>query len=81
MFGRKFKPDYKSKKYIGCEEGTNLAVDIILPPKNDISREMFGVWFIATLFGSLALGFIFSCILGIICALINLYNATEKIDE
>lgn len=81
MFGRKFKFDYKSKKYIGCEEGTNLAVNIVLPPKNDISREMFTVWFIVTLFGSFALGFIFSGILGVICALITLYNATEKIDE
>jgi len=81
MFGRKLKPDYKSKKYIGCEEGTNLAVDIILPPKNDIIKEISGTWVIVFLLGSFALGFIFSGILGVICALINLYNATEKIDE
>ena len=81
MFGRKFKPDYKSKKYIGCEEGTNLAVNITLPPKNDVIKEMFGVWNIAFLFGSLALGFLVSCVLGIICTLINLYSATEKINE
>ena len=80
MFGRKFKLDYKSKKYIGCEEGTNLAVDIALPPKNDIVKEMFGVWCVVFIFGSFALGFLVSCILGIICALITLYNATEKID-
>lgn len=80
MFGRKYKSDYKSKKYIGHEEGSNLAVDIVLAPKNDISREMFTIWFVVSLVGSFALG-IFSIILGIICALIVLRNATEKIDE
>lgn len=81
MFGRKFKLDYKSKKYIGFEEGTNLAVDIVLPPKNDILKEMFSVWFIVALFGSFALSFMFSNILGVICSMIVLYNSTEKIDK
>lgn len=81
MFGRKFKPDYKSKKYIGFEEGTNLAVDIVLPPKNDILKEIFSVWFIVSLFGSFTLSFMFSTILGVICSMIVLYNSTEKIDK
>ena len=81
MFGIKYKSDYKSKKYIGFEEGSNLAVDIVLPPKNDILHEMFAIWFVVALFGSFVLSFIFSAILGIICAIIVLYNATEKIDE
>lgn len=81
MFERKFKPDYKSKKYIGCEEGTNLAMDIILAPKNDIIREMFAVCFIVTLLGSLTSGFLGSVSLGVICTLIVLYNATEKINN
>lgn len=81
MFGRKFKLDYKPKKYIGCEEGTNLAVDIVLPPKNDIVREMFAVWFIVALLSSFTLGFLGSGILGIVCTLIVLKNATEKINN
>ena len=79
MFGRKFKSDYIGKKYIACQEGTNLAVDIILPPKNDILREIFAIWFIIALFSSFIIGFLGGAILGIICALIVLYNATEKI--
>ena len=80
MFGRKFKSDYIPKKYIGFEEGNNLAVDITLPAKNDILREMFTIWFVVSLFGSLVLNE-YSVILGIICALIVFYNAIEKIDN
>ena len=81
MFGRKLKPDYKSKKYIGHEEGTNFVVDIVLPPKNDVLKEMFAIWFIIASLSSFTLGFLGGIILGIIGALIVLYNVTEKIDE
>lgn len=80
MFDRKFKSEYKSKNFNGCEEGTNFAVSIKLSPEKDINIEMLGTWCVVFILSSFALGFLGSFILGIICALIVLYNATEKIE-
>ena len=80
MFGRKFKADYKSKFYVGFEEGSNIAIDITLPPKNNLFIEILGTWFIVGMLSSLILGDLGGLILGTICAIITFHNSIEKID-
>lgn len=54
MFGRRFKAEYRSKKYVGMEEGTNIAVDIVMPPEYNVMAQLlfnsFGYVLIANLF-------------------------------
>lgn len=79
MFGRKFKSDYKSKKYIGCEEGTNLAVDIALPPKYNPIMQLISVLCFAGIILNIFFSFEVSVVISLGVTTICLYSITEPI--